>query len=74
MLDAETHLISVPVTLQVRDAVAVIQFLMWLEKAVPGGNQTELSALEYVNQRRKWVQFMHRGTDDMKYLNPTILL
>ncbi|XP_030595469.1 xaa-Pro aminopeptidase 2 [Archocentrus centrarchus] len=36
----------------VRDAVAVIQFLMWLEKAVPEGNQTELSALEYVDNCR----------------------
>uniref|UniRef100_A0A8C7ZP77 X-prolyl aminopeptidase (aminopeptidase P) 2, membrane-bound n=1 Tax=Oryzias sinensis TaxID=183150 RepID=A0A8C7ZP77_9TELE len=34
----------------VRDAVAVIQLLMWLEKAVPQGNETELSAAEYVNK------------------------
>ncbi|KAK5608840.1 hypothetical protein CRENBAI_019643 [Crenichthys baileyi] len=36
----------------VRDAVAVIQLLMWLEKAVPKGNLTELSAAEYVNNCR----------------------
>uniref|UniRef100_A0A8C7ZP19 X-prolyl aminopeptidase (aminopeptidase P) 2, membrane-bound n=1 Tax=Oryzias sinensis TaxID=183150 RepID=A0A8C7ZP19_9TELE len=36
----------------VRDAVAVIQLLMWLEKAVPQGNETELSAAEYVNKCR----------------------
>uniref|UniRef100_A0A669DNS7 X-prolyl aminopeptidase (aminopeptidase P) 2, membrane-bound n=1 Tax=Oreochromis niloticus TaxID=8128 RepID=A0A669DNS7_ORENI len=36
----------------VRDAVAVIQFLMWLEKTVPEGNQTELTAAEYVDKCR----------------------
>lgn len=36
----------------VRDAVAVIQLLMWLEKAVPEGKETELTAAEYVNQCR----------------------
>ncbi|XP_034738906.1 xaa-Pro aminopeptidase 2 isoform X2 [Etheostoma cragini] len=36
----------------VRDAVAVIQLLMWLEKAVPGGKETELTAAEYVNKCR----------------------
>ncbi|MED6294556.1 hypothetical protein CHARACLAT_022272 [Characodon lateralis] len=36
----------------VRDAVAVIQLLMWLEKAVPQGNLTELRAAEYVNNCR----------------------
>lgn len=36
----------------VRDAVAVIQLLMWLEKAVPEGKETELTAAEYVNVRR----------------------
>lgn len=36
----------------VRDAVAVIQLLMWLEKAVPNGKETELSAADYVNERR----------------------
>uniref|UniRef100_A0A4W6FUU0 X-prolyl aminopeptidase (aminopeptidase P) 2, membrane-bound n=1 Tax=Lates calcarifer TaxID=8187 RepID=A0A4W6FUU0_LATCA len=32
----------------VRDAVAVIQLLMWLEKAVPEGKETELTASEYL--------------------------
>uniref|UniRef100_UPI003AAA7E23 xaa-Pro aminopeptidase 2 n=1 Tax=Centroberyx gerrardi TaxID=166262 RepID=UPI003AAA7E23 len=36
----------------VRDAVAVIQLLMWLEKAVPEGKETELTAAHYVNERR----------------------
>ncbi|XP_032383742.1 xaa-Pro aminopeptidase 2 isoform X1 [Etheostoma spectabile] len=36
----------------VRDAVAVIQLLMWLEKAVPEGKETELTAAEYVNECR----------------------
>ncbi|XP_027865589.1 xaa-Pro aminopeptidase 2 isoform X2 [Xiphophorus couchianus] len=36
----------------VRDAVAVIQLLMWLEKVVPAGNVTELRAAEYVNHCR----------------------
>ncbi|XP_054887182.1 xaa-Pro aminopeptidase 2 [Poeciliopsis prolifica] len=36
----------------VRDAVAVIQLLMWLEKVVPEGNVTELRAAEYVNHCR----------------------
>ncbi|KAI3351142.1 hypothetical protein L3Q82_005700 [Scortum barcoo] len=36
----------------VRDAVAVIQLLMWLEKTVPQGKETELTAAEYVNQCR----------------------
>uniref|UniRef100_A0A671W4N5 X-prolyl aminopeptidase (aminopeptidase P) 2, membrane-bound n=1 Tax=Sparus aurata TaxID=8175 RepID=A0A671W4N5_SPAAU len=36
----------------VRDAVAVIQLLMWLEKAVPEGKETELTAAEYVNNCR----------------------
>ncbi|KAM4586021.1 xaa-Pro aminopeptidase 2 [Fundulus diaphanus] len=36
----------------VRDAVAVIQLLIWLEKSVPKGNVTELSAAEYVNYCR----------------------
>ncbi|XP_054648772.1 xaa-Pro aminopeptidase 2 [Dunckerocampus dactyliophorus] len=36
----------------VRDAVAVIQLLMWLEKAVPAGKETELSASAYVNHCR----------------------
>ncbi|XP_038556064.1 xaa-Pro aminopeptidase 2 [Micropterus salmoides] len=36
----------------VRDAVAVIQLLMWLEKAVPEGKETELTAAEYANECR----------------------
>nr|XP_020501092.1 xaa-Pro aminopeptidase 2 [Labrus bergylta] len=36
----------------VRDAVAVIQLLMWLEKAVPQGKETERTAAEYVNKCR----------------------
>ncbi|XP_057705363.1 xaa-Pro aminopeptidase 2 isoform X1 [Corythoichthys intestinalis] len=36
----------------VRDAVAVIQLLMWLEKVVPAGKETELSASAYVNHCR----------------------
>lgn len=37
----------------VRDAVAVIQLLMWLEKAVPQGKETELTAAAYVNKCRQ---------------------
>lgn len=37
----------------VRDAVAVIQLLMWLEKAVPEGKETELTAADYVNKCRQ---------------------
>nr|XP_040030408.1 xaa-Pro aminopeptidase 2 [Gasterosteus aculeatus aculeatus] len=36
----------------VRDAVAVIQLLMWLEKAVPEGKETELTAAQYVDKCR----------------------
>ncbi|XP_049618231.1 xaa-Pro aminopeptidase 2 [Syngnathus scovelli] len=36
----------------VRDAVAVMQLLMWLEKVVPTGKETELSASAYVNRCR----------------------
>ncbi|XP_077433856.1 xaa-Pro aminopeptidase 2 isoform X2 [Vanacampus margaritifer] len=36
----------------VRDAVAVMQLLMWLEKAVPTGKESELSASAYVNHCR----------------------
>lgn len=56
-------------SVQVRDAVAVIQFLMWLEKTVPEGNETELTAAEYVDKCRRWVG---TGTADMKCLKPTI--
>lgn len=37
-----------------RDAVAVMQLLMYLEKAVPEGKESELSAAKYVNERRRW--------------------
>nr|XP_020448488.1 xaa-Pro aminopeptidase 2 [Monopterus albus]XP_020448497.1 xaa-Pro aminopeptidase 2 [Monopterus albus] len=37
----------------VRDAVAVIQLLMRLEKAVPEGKETELTAAQYVNECRR---------------------
>ncbi|XP_026212785.1 xaa-Pro aminopeptidase 2 [Anabas testudineus] len=36
----------------VRDAVAVIQLLMWLEKVVPEGKETELTAAKYVDTCR----------------------
>ncbi|KAF7651123.1 hypothetical protein LDENG_00115910 [Lucifuga dentata] len=36
----------------VRDAVAMIQLLMWLEKVVPDGKETELTAAHYVNKCR----------------------
>ncbi|XP_055368480.1 xaa-Pro aminopeptidase 2 isoform X2 [Betta splendens] len=36
----------------VRDAVAVIQLLTWLEKAVPGGKETELTAARHVDACR----------------------
>uniref|UniRef100_A0AAZ3QGS9 Uncharacterized protein n=1 Tax=Oncorhynchus tshawytscha TaxID=74940 RepID=A0AAZ3QGS9_ONCTS len=36
----------------VRDAVAVIQLLMWLEKVVPEGKETEMTAAYYVNECR----------------------
>ncbi|XP_041800329.1 xaa-Pro aminopeptidase 2 [Chelmon rostratus] len=36
----------------VRDAVAVIQLLMWLEEAVPLGKETELTAAAYINECR----------------------
>ncbi|CAK6964699.1 xaa-Pro aminopeptidase 2 [Scomber scombrus] len=36
----------------VRDAVAVIQLLMWLEKAVPEGKETEMTAAAYVDKCR----------------------
>uniref|UniRef100_A0A8C5HAP8 Xaa-Pro aminopeptidase 2 n=1 Tax=Gouania willdenowi TaxID=441366 RepID=A0A8C5HAP8_GOUWI len=38
----------------IRDAVAVVQLLMWLEKVVPNGKETELSAAEYVNHARSF--------------------
>lgn len=36
-----------------RDAVAVMQLLMHLEKAVPEGKESELSAADYANERRR---------------------
>uniref|UniRef100_A0A7N6A9W6 X-prolyl aminopeptidase (aminopeptidase P) 2, membrane-bound n=1 Tax=Anabas testudineus TaxID=64144 RepID=A0A7N6A9W6_ANATE len=39
-------------SVQVRDAVAVIQLLMWLEKVVPEGKETELTAAKYVDTCR----------------------
>ncbi|KAK0148929.1 Xaa-Pro aminopeptidase 2 [Merluccius polli] len=45
----------------VRDAVAVIQLLMWLETAVPQGKETELTAAHYVNECRS-KQKDSRGT------------
>ncbi|XP_067455777.1 xaa-Pro aminopeptidase 2 [Thunnus thynnus] len=36
----------------IRDAVAVVQLLMWLEKAVPEGKETELTAAAYVDKCR----------------------
>uniref|UniRef100_A0AAY5L7T7 X-prolyl aminopeptidase (aminopeptidase P) 2, membrane-bound n=1 Tax=Esox lucius TaxID=8010 RepID=A0AAY5L7T7_ESOLU len=35
-----------------RDAVAVIQLLMWLEKVVPEGKETEMTAAKFVNECR----------------------
>ena len=35
-----------------RDGVAMVRFLMWLEKAVPEGGQTELSASERLRRER----------------------
>ncbi len=35
-----------------RDGVAMVQFLRWLEKAVPGGNQTEYTVAEKLTQLR----------------------
>ncbi|ROL51777.1 Xaa-Pro aminopeptidase 2 [Anabarilius grahami] len=36
----------------VRDAVAVMQLLLWLEKKVPEGTETELTAAQFVDQCR----------------------
>ncbi|KAM6953149.1 xaa-Pro aminopeptidase 2 [Aplochiton taeniatus] len=44
----------------VRDAVAVIEFLVWLEKAVPLNKETELTAAHYVDERRR-KQMFSRG-------------
>ncbi|KAF7244838.1 Xaa-Pro aminopeptidase 2 [Varanus komodoensis] len=36
----------------IRDAVALIQYLVWLEKNVPSGSVTEMSGARYVDQLR----------------------
>lgn len=36
----------------VRDAVAVISYLVWLEKTIPKGTETELSGAHYLNKLR----------------------
>uniref|UniRef100_A0A671MZ19 Xaa-Pro aminopeptidase 2-like n=1 Tax=Sinocyclocheilus anshuiensis TaxID=1608454 RepID=A0A671MZ19_9TELE len=38
----------------VRDAVAVMQLLMWLEKKVPEGTENELTAAHFVDQCRRY--------------------
>ncbi|CAB1325576.1 unnamed protein product [Coregonus sp. 'balchen'] len=47
------------ITPEVRDAVAVIQLLMWLEKVVPEGKETEMTAAYYVNECRRWGEDTH---------------
>uniref|UniRef100_A0A3Q1K529 X-prolyl aminopeptidase (aminopeptidase P) 2, membrane-bound n=1 Tax=Anabas testudineus TaxID=64144 RepID=A0A3Q1K529_ANATE len=44
----------------VRDAVAVIQLLMWLEKVVPEGKETELTAAKYVDTCRRRVHTINK--------------
>ncbi len=39
---------------QVRDAVAVMQLLIWLEKKVPEGTENELTAAHFVDQCRRY--------------------
>ncbi|XP_072361482.1 xaa-Pro aminopeptidase 2 [Scyliorhinus torazame] len=41
----------------VRDAVAVIRYLVWLEKEVPTGRETELSGAHYLNNLRSEQMF-----------------
>ncbi|KAL2077374.1 hypothetical protein ACEWY4_026878 [Coilia grayii] len=41
----------------VRDAVAVMQLLVWLEKNVPTGKETEMTAADYVNECRSKQKF-----------------
>lgn len=41
---------------QVRDAVAVIQYLLWLEKNVPKGSVDEFSGARYVDKLRRSVR------------------
>uniref|UniRef100_A0A9J7ZGH1 X-prolyl aminopeptidase (aminopeptidase P) 2, membrane-bound n=1 Tax=Cyprinus carpio carpio TaxID=630221 RepID=A0A9J7ZGH1_CYPCA len=38
----------------IRDAVAVMQLLVWLEKKVPEGTETELTAAHFVDQCRRY--------------------
>uniref|UniRef100_A0A8C9TN22 X-prolyl aminopeptidase (aminopeptidase P) 2, membrane-bound n=1 Tax=Scleropages formosus TaxID=113540 RepID=A0A8C9TN22_SCLFO len=45
----------------VRDAVAVIQLLYWLEKNVPGGQETELTAARFVENCRS-NQALNKGS------------
>ncbi|KAJ7414744.1 Xaa-Pro aminopeptidase 2 [Willisornis vidua] len=45
---------------QVRDAVAVIQYLLWLEKAVPQGQVNEFSGAQHIDALR-WAQEYSHG-------------
>uniref|UniRef100_A0A671N0G8 Xaa-Pro aminopeptidase 2-like n=1 Tax=Sinocyclocheilus anshuiensis TaxID=1608454 RepID=A0A671N0G8_9TELE len=45
----------------VRDAVAVMQLLMWLEKKVPEGTENELTAAHFVDQCRRYRTKNSRG-------------
>lgn len=40
---------------QVRDAVAVIQYLLWLEKMVPQGQVDEFSGAQHIDMLRQSV-------------------
>ncbi|KAJ8255131.1 hypothetical protein GJAV_G00201270 [Gymnothorax javanicus] len=48
--ETEQHILK---EAHIRDAVAVMQLLLWLEDAVPKGSETELTAAHFVNQRRR---------------------
>ncbi|XP_053129371.1 xaa-Pro aminopeptidase 2 isoform X2 [Hemicordylus capensis] len=43
----------------VRDAVAVIRYLVWLEKNVPSGSVDEVSGAQYVDQLRRQELYCH---------------
>ncbi|XP_042335028.1 xaa-Pro aminopeptidase 2 isoform X2 [Sceloporus undulatus] len=43
----------------VRDAVAVIRYLVWLEKTVPTGSVNEISGAHYVDQLRREELYCH---------------
>uniref|UniRef100_A0A803SZB3 X-prolyl aminopeptidase 2 n=1 Tax=Anolis carolinensis TaxID=28377 RepID=A0A803SZB3_ANOCA len=43
----------------VRDAIAVIRYLVWLEKMVPSGSVDEISGANFVNQLRREELFCH---------------